>query len=181
MTSIMAPAALLDGRERFLAFIRSKVSDPELAEDILQDSLLKALRSGPALRDQDRLLPWFYAILRNAIIDAYRRQGREPARVELAFAEEVAERTEDEGTVCECFRAVLPALKPEYAQLIEEFDLKGSSAARMIEITGATPNGLKVRHHRARQALRRRLEETCRVCAEHHCLDCTCEAARPRV
>jgi RNA polymerase sigma-70 factor (ECF subfamily) len=28
--------------------------------------------------------------------------------------------------------------------------------------------------HRARQALRRRLEESCGTCAEHACLDCSC-------
>ncbi len=35
---------LLEGRERFLAFLRRELGDPELAEDILQDSYLKARR-----------------------------------------------------------------------------------------------------------------------------------------
>jgi hypothetical protein len=39
------------------------VADPDLAEDILHDSLLKALQGAPDLRDQDRLVPWFYRIL----------------------------------------------------------------------------------------------------------------------
>jgi len=40
---------------------------------------------------------------------------------------------------------------------------------------GITPNNLKVRRHRARQQLRERLEEVCRTCAKHGCLDCSCE------
>lgn len=39
---------------------------------------------------------------------------------------------------------------------------------------GRNANNLRVRHHRARQQLRERLEQTCRLCAKHGCLDCTC-------
>jgi len=50
------------------------VDDPELAEDILQDSLLRAIQAAPSLRQKDRLVPWFYSVLHNAITDAYRRE-----------------------------------------------------------------------------------------------------------
>lgn len=169
-----APQALIDGRDRFLSFIRQKISDPALAEDILQDSLLKAIRAAPELRDEDRLLAWFYSILRNSIVDAYRRRGREPVLVDVEFAHALPEESTEAALACECFRAILPSLRPEYARLIDDLDLKGLPAASVLQATGITPNNLKVRHHRARQALRRRLEETCRVCAQHHCLDCTC-------
>lgn len=68
----------------------------------------------------------------------------------------------------------MPTLKPEYAALIEELELTDSDPARVAERLGITLNNLKVRRHRARQALRKRLEETCRTCAEHRCLNCTC-------
>jgi RNA polymerase sigma factor (sigma-70 family) len=48
---------LLESRERFLGYVRARVSDPALAEDILQDSFLKALQKAPELRDEDRLVP----------------------------------------------------------------------------------------------------------------------------
>ena len=38
---------LLESQDRFLAYIRARISDPDLAEDILQDSLLKALKAAP--------------------------------------------------------------------------------------------------------------------------------------
>jgi DNA-directed RNA polymerase specialized sigma24 family protein len=38
-----------------------------LAEDVLQTSLLKALRAAPDLRDEKKLLPWFYQILNRSI------------------------------------------------------------------------------------------------------------------
>ncbi|HET7768448.1 MAG TPA: sigma factor, partial [Chloroflexota bacterium] len=71
---------LLAARERFLAFVRSRISDPDLAEDILQESLLKAVRAAPAVDDDQRLAAWFYRVLQNAIVDAYRRRAAETAR-----------------------------------------------------------------------------------------------------
>ena len=165
---------LAAGRDRFLAFVRRKVSDPELAEDILQDSLLKAIRSAPTLRDDERLLPWFYRVLNNSVIDAYRRKGTQPPHVDVVFAEEVPEDSAEHQAACECFRQVLPTLKPEYAELIDSIDLHGTPAAEESRRLGISGTNLKVRHHRARQALRKGLEATCRVCAEHHCIDCTC-------
>jgi RNA polymerase sigma-70 factor (ECF subfamily) len=114
--------------------------------------------------------------LRNTITDSYRDRARKP---EVALPDDFdAEQEEAVRTaLCDCFAAVLPGLKPEYAALIDGLDLRGDSGEEMALRLGITGNNLKVRHHRARQALRRRLEETCRVCAEHHCLDCTCDAA----
>ena len=48
---------LLEARGQFLGYIRKRIDDPELAEDILQDSLLRAIRAAPDLRDEERLAP----------------------------------------------------------------------------------------------------------------------------
>ena len=166
------------GRGRFLDYVRRRVDDPELAEDILQDALVRAVQALPALREEDALLPWFYRVLRNAVTDVYRRHAAEPPRAGLEAAEDLAAEEGAQAELCECFRGLLPALKPEYAELIESLDLGGGSSETEARRLAITPNNLKVRHHRARQALRARLQETCRVCAEHHCLDCTCKQDR---
>jgi RNA polymerase sigma-70 factor (ECF subfamily) len=168
-------AVLLDSRANFLRFLRGKVSDPELAEDILQDSLLKAIRFAPRLRSSDRLLPWFYSILRNAVTDTYRSKRPAPP-IDIELIDLAAEDSEEQKRACGCFAALLPLLKPEYAELISAIDLGTEPAAAVAKRLDLTSTNLKVRHHRARQALRRQLERTCRVCAEHHCLDCTCKA-----
>ena len=150
------------------------MAHPELAEDILQDSLLRALRAAPDLRDEGRLLPWFYRVLQNAIIAAYRRRGVERAHVVVADAPDAAAEPEDDSELCACFEGLIPTLKPEYAELIRSVELGNESPATTAERLGITSNNLKVRRHRARQALRQKLEETCRVCADHGCLGCTC-------
>lgn len=116
---------LLKHRQELLGYLRNKIASPELAEDLLQDSLLKALRSAPGLHDEEKLLPWFYRILRNAVIDTYRSRGAAPGRVDtdVDLLEAPAEPTAaDEQSLCECFRLLVPTLKPEYAAMIERFD-----------------------------------------------------------
>jgi DNA-directed RNA polymerase specialized sigma24 family protein len=81
---------------------------------------------------------------------------------------------EDEGELCECFRTLIPTLKPEYAELLDRVELGRERPEAVADSLGITSNNLKVRRHRARQALRVRLKEVCRTCADHACLDCTC-------
>ncbi|MCC6964559.1 MAG: sigma-70 family RNA polymerase sigma factor [candidate division Zixibacteria bacterium] len=168
---------LLVQRERLLGYIRKRVAEPEVAEDILQDSLLKSLRSAPEFDADERLVAWFFRVLNNAIIDYYRHRATIAKHHDYRIidAEAAAAPTAaDEAALCECFRGLLPSLKPEYAELIEKLELAEQEPASVADELGIQQNNLKVRRHRARQALRQKLEETCRTCAKHGCLDCTC-------
>lgn len=159
-----------------MAYVRRKVGDPDLAEDLFQDSLLKALQKAGDLEDQERLIPWFYRILNNAVVDYYRRRAVETRhQAELAFDSAPDAGTDEWARLCECLRELIPTLKPEYAALIERLDLAEGDPAQVAGELNISRNNLKVRRHRARQALRERLEQTCRMCAEHACLDCTCK------
>ena len=168
---------LLKHRQALLGYVRRRIASPELAEDVLHDSLLKALRAAPDLRDEERLLPWFYRILNNAIVDVYRHRGVEGRTLDpdtdIALLP-ADPGPADETVLCACFRELIPTLKPEYAELIEQIELAGADLEDVAGRLGINRNNLKVRRHRAREALRERLEETCRVCARHGCLDCTC-------
>ena len=173
----LAMEHLYASRERFVAYVRNRVDEPELAEDIVQDSLLRALRAAPELREHERLVPWFFRILRNAIVDEYRKRG--VARRHLEQTDKLPDvpdlSDEEQKAVCACFQALLPALKPEYAELIEALDLAEEAPEAVARRLGITTNNLKVRRHRARQALRQQLENACGTCAQGNCIgDCTC-------
>ena len=167
---------LVGSRAKFLGYIRKRIADPDLAEDILQDSFLKAIRSAPEIEDDEELVRWFYRVLQNAIIDAYRRKAAELNRRMNYFADaDVAVEPEEQEEICGCMKELIPTLKPEYADVLKAIDIDGEDAEAVSNRLGISRNNLKVRSHRARQALRKRLEETCRMCAEHHCLDCSCK------
>jgi RNA polymerase sigma-70 factor, ECF subfamily len=55
-----------------LGFIRRRVGDAVLAEDILQDVFVKAHSRLDTLADADRIQSWLYRIARNTIIDYHR-------------------------------------------------------------------------------------------------------------
>jgi RNA polymerase sigma-70 factor (ECF subfamily) len=54
-----------------------RLAGPEHAEDVVQESLLRALRAYPRLRDGDHLRAWLYRIATNVAIDHHRSRGRE--------------------------------------------------------------------------------------------------------
>jgi len=167
---------LAAGRARYLDFVRRRVNDSELAEDLLQDAVLRGIEAAPDIADAERMSAWFHRVLRNAIVDYYRRQHvRRRRTVALADDADVPEAPPDyEPELCECFRELIPTLKPEYGAVLLRMDLADADPVTVAAELGITLNNLKVRRHRARQALRERLLASCRLCAEHGCLDCTC-------
>ncbi|MEZ0386248.1 MAG: RNA polymerase sigma factor [Verrucomicrobium sp.] len=171
--------SLLEHLSEFLAFARQRLSSPELAADAVQESLLKALKSGDELRDEESARAWFYRILRRTIVDLYRHDDvhrRAVVRLKAELDVEANPTEEEHRLTCRCFHALLPSLKPEYAEVIERLDLGGASPDDLSLQLGITRNNLTVRHHRARQQLRERLMQSCQSCATHGCLDCTCES-----
>ena len=84
--------------------------------------------------------------------------------------------------VCACFCGLIPELKPRYADVIRRVDLQGEpklGVARDLKIRRATMDELL---HRARAALRERLEILCGACSRFHCRECFCERrAREKV
>jgi DNA-directed RNA polymerase specialized sigma24 family protein len=83
---------ILSSRQKFLDYVRRRMADPELTEDILPDSLVKAVEAAPNLGDGARLAPWFCSILQNAMVGAYRRRGVQRIRVGDAELEELLQR-----------------------------------------------------------------------------------------
>jgi RNA polymerase sigma factor (sigma-70 family) len=166
---------LFENVKEFVGFARKRLGDPELAADAVQESLLKALKAGDQLRDEESAKAWFYRILRRTIIDLYRRHAtRDKALRKFEHELNAAADAEEERVACACMRRLLPTMTPQYASLIQQIDLNEEAPETVAANLGITKGNLNVRLHRARQQLKRRLEENCRVCAKHGCLDCHC-------
>ncbi len=175
-----APAvvsALVENHRRFLAFLERRVGSRADAEEILQAAFVRGLEHADEIRDEERAVAWFYRMLRNAIVDHWRGKGA-AARAEEMLARELADAHEPppelEAELCGCFEPLLPTLKPEYEEILRRVDLGGERPVDFAAAHELTPNNAMVRLHRARKALRERLTASCRTCAEHGCLDCSC-------
>lgn len=171
---------LLEHHGRFLAFLTSRVGHIQTAEEILQTALARIIERDPLI-DEENVSGWFYRVLRNAIADYYRRQAAESRALDVWRTEQTGLKDDDDlqRTVCACLGELIPRLKPEYAELLARVELGGESLQVAAKSLAITPNNASVRLHRARQALKQQLEETCRACATHGCLDCTCQESYP--
>lgn len=150
----------------------------EDAEEILQTAFVRAVDKDGDIQEHENSVAWFYRLLRNAVIDYYRRNAANRRKLE-GFARQLSDsdKTLDDGTervICECIQELIPALKTEYAELISRVDLEGSDVSSAAAALGITSGNARVRLHRARAALRSAVERTCRTCATHGCIDCTC-------
>lgn len=67
------PSRLLARLDEFTAFARKRLGDADLAAEAVQESFLKALGHADQLDDEERVVAWFYRILRNVIVDLQRR------------------------------------------------------------------------------------------------------------
>ncbi|MBL8037629.1 sigma-70 family RNA polymerase sigma factor [Nitrospira sp. CMX1] len=172
---------LLEHESAFRQFVRRRVGEEGIAEDILQQSFTRAVEHAHSLNNEQSALAWFYQILRHTVAEYYRSHGAETRRNE-AFLQELTvsgnhqEPPPDEvkTTACVCLHDLLPGLHRNYAELIKRIDLDGESPAQVAKALKISRNNLTVRLHRARQSLRVSLEAACGLCSKHGCLNCAC-------
>ena len=177
--SLEAVAVLVQNHRKFLAFLEQRVGSRTDAEEILQAAFVKAVEKAESIREDGKSISWFYQMLRNAIIDHYRKQdvqkrAQKSMSLALDFEEEI------ERTVCACMNDLIPTLPEDYSSILRMVDLEDGDIKTVAQELGLTPNNARVRLHRARVALRKQLERVCRSCTEHGCLDCTCNHPSPK-
>ena len=73
--------------DRLVAVARLVLRDPDLAEDAVQEALVRCWQRLPRLRDIDRFDGWLYRILVNAAVDEAKRRRRFETIVEIRHAE----------------------------------------------------------------------------------------------
>lgn len=167
-------STLLAQRQRFLSFLVGRVESPAVAEEILQDAFAKSVEKGHQLKDDESAVAWFYRLLRNAVVDHYRRRGAEARALEHEAQLDVVLEPEARRTICACINDVLPLLKEEQRSLLQAVDIDDKAVVDVARDLGVPAGTARVRLHRARQALKQQLERVCTVCATHGCLDCSC-------
>lgn len=173
--------ALLENHRAFLSYLERRVGDRSLAEDILQDAFTKVMDRPDLAPIDEGVVPWFYRTLRNAAVDQLRRRGTATKAIDaFARALETHARPEPEleGEICACVGRLAGTLKAEYADALQAIDIDGQPVKAFAEQRGLSASNAGVRVFRARQALKKRVRESCGTCAEHGCRNCTCQAHR---
>lgn len=169
---------LVRNHREFLAFLQRRLGDRALAEDILQEAFVRGIDRLGELEQNESATAWFYRILRNSVIDHHRRRASADRKLE-AFAKELDQHVEPQedvkGAVCQCVGELAGTLKPEYAEALRRVEIDGLAVKDYASEAGISSNNAAVRVFRAREALRKQVSKSCGTCADHGCLDCTCE------
>ena len=167
MDSLAGPAplaTLLENQRAFLRYLERRVGVRALAEDILQVAFAKVVARPEQAPAEEAIIPWFYRTLRNAAIDQFRRRGA-AERAHEAFGRELETHEqptrEMEGEICACVSRLATTLKPEYAEALQAIDVGGTPVKAFAEQNGLSSSNAGVRVFRAREALKKRVTESC--------------------
>jgi RNA polymerase sigma-70 factor (ECF subfamily) len=144
-------------------FIRRRVSDDHVADDLLQETFLRIHRSIETLQEVDRLAAWVYRIARNVIHDHHRKATN--AAVALADADPAHE-AEDHLRQLRCQSAgwldeMIRSLPERYREAVQLAEIEGLSQREVADRLGLSLSGAKSRIQRGRAMLKDVLEQCC--------------------
>lgn len=165
-------------------FAVTRVRDRAIAQDLVQETFLAAIKASGKFAGRSTERSWLFGILRNKLVDHYRRQSREIAIADLegplpeeqgAFGESgpgkdgwvtkfapKAWETPEGTLVSKEFQGVLKCCLAELPDKIARVfllrEIDGVSSEEICKDLDLSPNNLWVMLHRARMGLRRCLE-----------------------
>jgi RNA polymerase sigma-70 factor, ECF subfamily len=148
--------------DRLYAVARLIVRDAGLAEDAVQEALVRAWRQLPSLRDPDRFDAWLYRLVVNACADQGRQMRRWSQQVRPLLLD--ASVGDDTGAVAdrEQLERGFSRLKPEQRAVVVLHYYSGFSAAEIAGILGIPEGTARSRLHYSIDAMRAALEADAR-------------------
>lgn len=157
----------IEYKDQLLGFIKKRVSDPNLAEDLLQELFVRVAEKIDSVKDEERLVAWLYQIARNLINDHYRK-GK--AFVELG--DEAAEEEPESGDLSRqdlgcCLNPMIQQLPEKYRLAIVLSELEGVKQREVAESLGITLSGAKSRIQRGRTMIKDMMLQCCSFEKDH--------------
>jgi RNA polymerase sigma-70 factor (ECF subfamily) len=145
-------------------FALSLTRNPPDAEDLVQETCLRALRFAHRFEPGTHLRAWLFQILRNTFLTFYRRSARELLILDKEVPEDADEDWDVEGlrnpieTAVDLDRA-LAGLPETFRSVVLLADLHEFPLTQIGDIMDTPVGTVKSRLHRARRMLRRRLAD----------------------
>jgi RNA polymerase sigma-70 factor (ECF subfamily) len=130
--------------------------DRHHAEDLLQETMLRAWRHIDAVPTGAETKRWLFTVARHLTIDAFRRRQRQPQQVQLTDLAEGTRIDETMGSVLaiEAIRGAVRALTSDQRLLLTELYIHGRPLRQVADRLGVPVGTVKSRAHRAVRDLR---------------------------
>ena len=166
-----------DHRAMIYRYVLGILRDPPVAEDLTQETLLRAHRKLTTLDDPDKLVPWLYRIATNVCHDRFRQASRHRETVSLdTDAEDLSEdspvrilndpaprldKVMEQTEMSACVQEYLAGLPDSHRAVILLHDSEGLTNPEIATMLGVSLATVKIRLHRARGKLRDALARAC--------------------
>lgn len=171
------PDYLLDHRGAIRRYILSLTKDSAEADDLTQETYLRAQAGLHALRSEVKALPWLYRIATNVSYDRFRQASyrQSQSAKEIIEAEDSdpssAASIPDDGPrldlameqdeMSACVQQYVARLSDQYRSVILLHDTQGLTNPEIAEMLDLSLATVKIRLHRARKRLRDALDRAC--------------------
>jgi RNA polymerase sigma-70 factor, ECF subfamily len=157
-------ALVLPHLDRLLAFARRRTESLADAEDAVQEACVRAWIGFGELRDDVKVRPWLYRILRTALADAREKNGRRSQLVSITRLEQAHDELlgGDENAVfaevvarlsSEVVHLALAEIPEDFAVAVELHDIDGFKYVEIAEIVGVPIGTVMSRIARGRKLL----------------------------
>jgi len=166
-----------DNKDRIEGFIRRMVQDGALAQDLTQETFIRAQKGLRDFRGESSPLTWLFRIANNLCLDHLRKEkgrglmidffeyldNREHGTEESGMDEESDQQVHllEQREMSECVQEFVGRLPEAYRSVMILYYTEGFSIEEIAGIFGASSVSIRVRLHRAREELRALLEEGC--------------------
>ena len=140
--------------DKLYGFILSRVNNPSVSDDILQEVFMRILSRIDTLKDCDKLQNWIYQITRNAIIDHYRGQ-KKTSELPSMLTELEAETSDTvRKDINNCLMPMIESLPDPYRESIMLSEIKGKTQKEVAQKQGISLSGAKSRVQRGRAMIK---------------------------
>ena len=165
------------------AYVRRRIADPDRAEDLVGDIVLRIHQNLGSVDDQERLAHWVSRVARNAVIDEYRRAARSREQLldtttETAIGPDADDASSVLDELSRCLRPLLAGLPAEQRRAVEMVDLDGMPQAAAARREGVSLSGMKSRVQRGRRRLAELLGQCCTLTLDARACPWTTSARR---
>ncbi|HMJ70379.1 MAG TPA: sigma-70 family RNA polymerase sigma factor [Cyclobacteriaceae bacterium] len=163
-------------QNELLGYVKKKVKDKAVAEDIVHDVFLKVQAKSNQIRETGKVVGWIYQITRNTIIDHFRFQSRIINATDLDWEDD-----KQYLNLCveRCLTEKLATLPQKYREALELSEVQGVSQLELAKRLNISYSGAKSRVQRARQMLKEMMEREYLVKLDNYGNVIRCENRAP--
>jgi RNA polymerase sigma-70 factor (ECF subfamily) len=156
--------------QRIFRYIMNMVRDTAEAEDLTQETFLRAYRRRDSLRDEGAQTAWLYRIATHVSLDRLHQYARRAPKetetdldqVDVAEPDTPSLQQEiEQDEMSECVQSYLNRLSDSYRAAILLHDMHELTAPEIAQLLGVSVDTIKIRLHRARNKLRIALQAGC--------------------